>query len=269
MRIVCPTCDTAYEIRPEALGAQGRTVRCAACASTWFATPVPEPMVPPRDEPDILPPDAPSDPARESPDAAVTAERAEPTLPDMTPSEAPAGARLVRDVESRGRRRKPGKRPSGKGAPSGSRGPLNGPMILGVTVLAVMAAIYFRDAVVRVLPDTAGLFAAIGLPVNLRGLEFRDVATSIEFEAGQPVTIVEGRIQNITDASLAVPRLRLAVRGTDGREVMSWAASATRPVVGPRESVSFRTRLTSPVRDGSDVEVRFLAQRDVRTGAVP
>ena len=38
MLIVCPTCATAYQIELAALGAAGRSVRCAQCKNTWFAT---------------------------------------------------------------------------------------------------------------------------------------------------------------------------------------------------------------------------------------
>ena len=39
MLIVCPTCATTYQIKLAALGEAGRTVRCASCKNTWFATP--------------------------------------------------------------------------------------------------------------------------------------------------------------------------------------------------------------------------------------
>lgn len=269
MRIVCPKCDTGYEIKPEALGANGRTVRCASCANTWFAVPEQAPETAP--QPDVLPPLAAVErEAAEAPDPKV-----ETMLEDTgAAADAGTGATLVHDVESRASRslRKSKTAKGNKSAKAGRDGtpgrpPNTGVLVLGAMALSLVGAVVFRDAVVRLVPDTAGLFAAMGLPVNLRGLEFRDIAASIEFEAGQPVTVVEGRIENITEVSMAVPRLRLAVRALDGREVMSWAASAARPTVGPRESVPFRTRLTAPVRDGTDIEVRFLAQRDTRTGA--
>jgi predicted Zn finger-like uncharacterized protein len=37
MLIVCPSCATSYTIDPAALGAAGRTVRCARCKVTWLA----------------------------------------------------------------------------------------------------------------------------------------------------------------------------------------------------------------------------------------
>ena len=39
MLIVCPNCATSYEVKPNALGDAGRTVRCASCKKEWFATP--------------------------------------------------------------------------------------------------------------------------------------------------------------------------------------------------------------------------------------
>jgi predicted Zn finger-like uncharacterized protein len=37
MLIHCPTCSTSYEVKPSALGAAGRSVRCVRCRTVWFA----------------------------------------------------------------------------------------------------------------------------------------------------------------------------------------------------------------------------------------
>ena len=43
MLIHCPTCATSYDVKPSALGATGRSVRCVRCRTVWFAgTPPPE-----------------------------------------------------------------------------------------------------------------------------------------------------------------------------------------------------------------------------------
>ncbi|MGB3272311.1 MAG: MJ0042-type zinc finger domain-containing protein, partial [Xanthobacteraceae bacterium] len=39
MHIACPHCATSFAIDPRAIGADGRTVRCARCKGTWFALP--------------------------------------------------------------------------------------------------------------------------------------------------------------------------------------------------------------------------------------
>src|SRR5262249_9950558 len=38
MLIACPNCSTSYMIDPASLGEAGRTVRCAKCKTTWFAS---------------------------------------------------------------------------------------------------------------------------------------------------------------------------------------------------------------------------------------
>jgi predicted Zn finger-like uncharacterized protein len=44
MQIVCPSCTTAYDLAPAALGDHGRSVRCARCRNVWFAVPTAEPV---------------------------------------------------------------------------------------------------------------------------------------------------------------------------------------------------------------------------------
>ena len=39
MRIVCPACETGYQIADGTLGVTGRKVRCARCGTVWHATP--------------------------------------------------------------------------------------------------------------------------------------------------------------------------------------------------------------------------------------
>jgi predicted Zn finger-like uncharacterized protein len=37
MLITCPSCATSYDVRPDILGASGRSVRCARCERVWHA----------------------------------------------------------------------------------------------------------------------------------------------------------------------------------------------------------------------------------------
>ena len=39
MKIKCPDCSTSYEIKVEALGPEGRSVKCAKCGNRWFVSP--------------------------------------------------------------------------------------------------------------------------------------------------------------------------------------------------------------------------------------
>ena len=55
MILVCPNCATRYIVPDEAIGVNGRQVRCAACKYSWFQE---GPQLPPREE--VLPPVAPA-----------------------------------------------------------------------------------------------------------------------------------------------------------------------------------------------------------------
>jgi hypothetical protein len=121
----------------------------------------------------------------------------------------------------------------------------------------------WRSNVVRWLPQTASLYAAIGLPVNLRGLVIANVTTERETHDGVEVLLVQGSIVNDFKRAAEVPRLRFSVRYQSGYEVYSWTALPNRSVLLPGESLSFSSRLASPPREGDRVEVRFFNRRDL------
>lgn len=132
-----------------------------------------------------------------------------------------------------------------------------------LALLAVIAAILaWRAEVVRAMPQTASLFAKIGLPVNLRGLAFEDVKIEKDIAEGVPVLIVQGAVANIARRRADVPRLRFSLLDAAGLEVYSWTAVPARASLGPGESVEFRTRLASPPAEGRDVQIRFFTRKD-------
>ena len=141
------------------------------------------------------------------------------------------------------------------------------PMLIVVMLAILLSALNWRAAMVRHFPQTASLYAAIGLPVNLRGLFFEDVKSRSEFQDGAAVLVIEGTIVNLTTRTLDVPRLRFALRNASGHEVYAWTAQPAKPTLGSGNGLPFRARLASPPPDGRDVIVRFLNRRDVAAGS--
>jgi predicted Zn finger-like uncharacterized protein len=138
---------------------------------------------------------------------------------------------------------------------------------LQTTILALViidfVLVGWRSDVVRAVPQTASLYALMGLPVNLRGLAFDGIATTTEEHEGVPILVVEGNIVNEARKAVDVPRLKFIVRNAGRQEVYSWTAVPSRMMLPPGETVSFRSRLASPPPDAHDVLVRFVNRRDI------
>lgn len=133
-------------------------------------------------------------------------------------------------------------------------------IVIGVAILATF--MLGREHVVRTVPDSATVYEHLGMPVNLRGIDFRDVRGANEIVDGVVVLVVEGRLVNISSRVVPLPRLRLAVRDRTGKEIYTWNAAPPKAQLEPGEATPFRSRLASPPPDGASVEVRFFTAAD-------
>lgn len=281
MLIVCPKCDTTYRVDRTALGPDGRRVRCTRCMTTWQASA--------DDVQAIAAATAPTEPAVEATEAATHAAdwstlapapaAVTPVVIAQAPSLVPtidedagkpdAAAPIIEphreDIETIAARRERRLPKTRKIWRVRRRLPRLSTVVVGLAA-CLAALIVGRTAVVQTFPQTASLFAAMHLPVNLRGLDFTEVKSSEEFDQGVPVLVVDGKIVNLTNRIMDVPRLRIAVRNAAGHEVYAWTALAQSPILGPRDSLPFRTRLASPPSEAKDVVVRFFTKRDRMAG---
>ena len=114
-----------------------------------------------------------------------------------------------------------------------------------------------REEIVRFVPPLAGAYAAIGLPVNVQGLEWREVRTRLVTEASQKVLAVEGEIRNLRSQSQSLPDIQLSLRDNSGREVYVWKTPAPKADLGGGETIAFRARLASPPGSATAVRVVF------------
>jgi predicted Zn finger-like uncharacterized protein len=237
--IVCPACASQYRIEADRVGMEGRSVRCAACRETWFITP-----------------------------ADVLAGRAEELDIERfgVDAVAEAGARgadasgaVVDNVPPRPRARA-GTRRQGSAR---TRKGLAGISPVAAAALVLMAALPLallaRSTVVRAMPQTAGLYARIGLPVNLRGLELRDVvAFSNPAEAGRPAQLViEGDVVGLAKGGATVAAIEVEVRDALDHALRTFTAPAPRPFLAEGESARFRASFADPPAQGRSIQLRF------------
>jgi predicted Zn finger-like uncharacterized protein len=147
MRIVCPSCQAAYEVPEKVLTAGTKAVRCARCGTEWAPAAVATP-----------PADAPAD--------------ASPQLPAAVPSLPPPGERAARG-ESRLSSYRPRTEerdadvwpPTPDDArPRGGRSVIIG-WLLSIIVLVGLAgaAVSWRNQVMSAWPASERLFMALGL----------------------------------------------------------------------------------------------------------
>lgn len=304
MQIVCPNCTTSYQVAPSSLGSAGRSVRCARCQTVWFAANTealseiaashrtemaqfatttepdgPEAWPQPDDTAHgfgaIAAPD-PSDvgfvhdaPPIATADADTTAGynmSAGPLLesPALAPGDdqPAADTALPEDIETVAARRA---KEQGRNRRFGWPLPGLPTAVLGL-ILLDLGLIGWRADIVRALPQTAPLYAAIGLGVNLRGLVLADVTTETLSSDGVQVLMIRGQIVSAAKRVVDVPRLQFAVRNGSGNEIYSWTALPNRSLLGPGETLAFQSRLASPPPETHDVLVRFFTRRDQGVG---
>lgn len=305
MLIVCPQCAASYQVAPASLGTDGRSVRCANCHTIWFAEPAAPALEgaaeghsfhPPVSEttPEEASPIAqlpepadlgitvedrlaeqPTDPFREDAaaippevDGPIEATDAPPIVPisERTPNALHRIKPLPgEDIESLAARREAEQRRGRWRQFVRLRMPGLPVMLIGLggVILVLLAA---RQQVVSYAPQTASFYAAIGLPVNLRGLDFENIRITRDTQDGVPVLTVEGRIAATAKGTAEVPRLRFAVHDASGKEIYVWTMLPSRTLLASGETLPFRSRLASPPVEGRNVSIRFFNRRDAISG---
>jgi len=216
----------------------------------------------PADEAEFVPAAEPSDDSPELEAPPIAPVDFDDGQPPVT-IEAGEAALPAEDVETYAARRQ---RSNSKSKPW--RWPLSK---LQSAILALLIAdaiiVGWRVDFVRILPQTASLYARIGLPVNVRGLAFDGITINTEQHEGVPILVVEGSVINGARQMIDVPRLKFGLRNAAGQEIYSWTAVPPHSMLPPGEAMSFRTRLASPPPEGRDVLVRFVNRRDIIAGA--
>lgn len=235
MIIACPQCTTRYTVDPAAFRAPGRTVRCTTCGHTWFQAP--QKVAAPR------------------PGALALADGADETEAASGDIETETARLLAAARESAARFRR---------SMAQRRGDLREWAVLAAVVVTFFAVVLLaRNPLVRMVPEAATIYSYIGIPVNIRGLEFRDVDYHFESENGIAVLAIEGKIANIKKTPQPVSKVRFALRDAERQELYHWTMKVNKGPLDPGETVPFAARLAAPPVDAYEVEVRFVTAREM------
>lgn len=237
MILTCSSCSTRYYADDAAIGPAGRTVRCAACGFSWFA----EPQLELRTTADT------AEGAAAEGKQPLTRERVERLRQAaQQPGPAPSAAAKFRAQQAERMRRERARAAIA---------------VWGATGAAVAASatgmVLFRQDVAELWPRSASAFAALGLDVNVYGLEFYDLSVERAFDGPTPVLLVSGEVRNIGRDEKLVPPVRISLRDTNSHEVFQLVNAVTEQPVAAGAAVPFQIRVENPPADAVDLEATF------------
>ncbi|MBL8536105.1 MAG: zinc-ribbon domain-containing protein [Hyphomonadaceae bacterium] len=238
MILTCTSCTTRYYADDAAIGAAGRTVRCAACGFSWFA----EPQLELKTTAETT-----SRGAEPSSNEPLTRERVERLRRAAEqPGPAPSAAAKFRAQQAERMRRER------------MRAAV---VVWGATGAALAASatgmVAFRQDVAELWPRSASAFAALGLDVNVYGLEFYDLAVERAFDGPTPILLVSGEVRNIGRDDKIAPPVRISLRDTRSNEIFELVNVVTEEPIAAGESVPFQIRVENPPADAVDLEATF------------
>ncbi len=146
-------------------------------------------------------------------------------------------------------------------------------VVWGATGAALAASatgmVAFRQDVAELWPRSASAFAALGLDVNVYGLEFYDLAVERDFDGATPILLVSGEVRNIGRDDKLVPPVRISLRDTASAEIFELVNVITDQPVAAGASIPFQIRVENPPADAIDLEATFASFSEAQFAGGP
>lgn len=151
--------------------------------------------------------------------------------------------------------------PDDDGGKSRSRWPA---VVVGLALVvgAVAAGGWFgRHQIMAWVPQAAGVYTALGLPVQTIGvgLRFQNVAGERVVEDGVDTLIVRGFVANISGGEQTLPHLKLTLYDAEDKPIQSMVSRPPQPTLEPEATAGFRLTLENPAAAARRFEVDWTA----------
>ncbi|PHR92537.1 MAG: hypothetical protein COA69_06790 [Robiginitomaculum sp.] len=273
MKLTCPECTTQFLINPEAIGSNGRTVRCSQCSATWFVAAEPDIMelrddLEPRSIEDAL---ASADgvqnsaaPSREDRGFASQAQEswaqethaAQDESPEIPPSLAPHAAFRAEADKKKARRNLFGVS-----------------MVWGITfsifALVLLTTYVLRAQITEKFPGTLAIYKKVGVNVPVAGLEFYAVEWRYVQNEGEQVFFIDGKIRNVDVKPRNVSLIKLSLKNADGEVLTSWVVEPALQILQPGKNIEFATQYPNPPIEAVSLVTGFADEADTQTNITP
>ncbi len=256
MILTCPECSTRYLTKENAIGPNGRTVRCAKCDTTWFVASEADELALQDNQAPVeeIVPAAAAIAAGASPDIAFGQNSVSSTVGGA--QEQPGAHVVMRDKVDKERRRR---RLTSVG--------LIWAVPLTLLFVAAILGYVFRQNIVNGMPQTASLYKSLGIDVTLSGLNIEDPVTRSALVNGEPVLIVNGAVRNITGQAQDVPLVELSLHSKDGEPLVTWLVDVNSDMLGKNERVTFVSEYPNPPIDAVKLRYKFADETAIAENA--
>lgn len=235
MILTCPECATRYQTKKDAIGPNGRTVRCTKCSASWFVAA----------DSDAL---ALKDNQQETITAAAAASGAATIGAEAKASAQPSlGAHVeIRDKVDQQRRRR---RLTSVG--------LIWAIPLMLLLLAAILAYVFRQDIVNKSPGTATFYKTLGIDVSLSGLNIENPVTRSAYVDGKAVLVINGAVRNITSKTQDIPLVEFSLHNKADETLATWLVDTQKEKLGEKGRVTFVSEYPNPPLDAVKLRYKF------------
>jgi len=275
MIITCPYCQTRYQVAAEAIGARGRQVQCAQCHRAWAATAQPERVLPrlvPQSPP--LPTPKPETPLPEEEERQLDQGFDQggiqpPNAPEEKVPQEDAHGGALDPAAMRKRQRAFFKRQNSliRKLPMARMRRAARASAVVLLVAALAGGYLFRREMVSQFPAMAEIYATLGMPVNVIGLDLKDVSMVRAVRGGTSVLTVNYTLVSASTAPVLVPPVIVTLLDEHGASLLEWRVTPAVSDLLPGEQMSGSTQLTSPPVGAERLRLSFGSSRANSGGA--
>jgi predicted Zn finger-like uncharacterized protein len=282
MILTCPECSSRFVLPDEALGEDGRKVKCSACGHVWFQSPHEAPEV--EDEPPAAE-DVASDEGEESgDDAATDAGEEEPVIdsdalrheveeileePDEGGEALDAGL-AEPDLDNI----EPGKQGREEGESEDELEAMNAEVTkkaygyaaaAGVFVLTFLFFLILHGGLSQVWRGSQSVYGWFGFETNIPAEQLVFGGVDIEMEEGDKSDTIKisGKIMNLGDDNIYVPPVVALMRDENGAVLASWPVSIEKGKIEGHGSAAFKSEYNGDAKGAVDVQLRFTLEGDM------
>ena len=283
MILTCPECSTRYFAKDEAIGPNGRTVRCSKCQNSWFVSlDLDEYVLKDNESEDLRPLSNPPTPISGSDVSPSweTSKLSDNRTENKTDFEnllvqkqenAIADNPAFEDLKSQTGHKNEAQPVYTTGAHVGIRDRadkqrrtrrlsivgLIWSATVGTLVGCAGLAYLFRQDIVEDYPKMATLYKAVGIEVTRDGLSFDPPITRSIYMDGQPVLVINGSVKNISGRRINLHPIIFSLHNKNEEQLVEWRFEFEQSQLEKNKRAEYVTHFPNPPLDAVNLTYRF------------